>query len=209
MSEAITFTFTFWDLFWLIISSAILMIARAWIAAHYGVQVKGWKDIVEFVFGEGAEGVTNVVPIIREALSKEATMLAVPVPANEENMIELVKSTKYITETLGELVVEVNNLTADNDRIFERLTALEMNKVDKPERAKEEEAELKILMEFMPEQMSESEITQIVEKAISDTGAESMKDIGKVMGQVMPQVKGKADGKLVNEIARGKFTPED
>ena len=58
--------------------------------------------------------------------------------------------------------------------------------------------EIDVLMAYLPEQMSEQEIEALVLEAISETGAESMKDIGKVMAVIMPKTKGKADGKTVN-----------
>jgi uncharacterized protein YqeY len=61
-------------------------------------------------------------------------------------------------------------------------------------------AELKILEEYLPVQLSEAEITQIVADAVRSTGATGRKDMGKVMGALMPQIKGKADGKVVNRI---------
>jgi uncharacterized protein YqeY len=61
-------------------------------------------------------------------------------------------------------------------------------------------AELKILEEYLPAQLSEAEITQIVADAVRSTGATGRKDMGKVMGALMPQIKGKADGKVVNRI---------
>ena len=63
-----------------------------------------------------------------------------------------------------------------------------------------ESAELAVLEEYMPPQMSQEELTQIIQDAISATGATSQQDRGKVMGRVMPQVKGKADGNQVNTI---------
>lgn len=68
-----------------------------------------------------------------------------------------------------------------------------------------EEFEIAIYKEFQPEQMSEEEVTALVEKVIADTGAESKKDMGKVMGGLMPLVKGKADGKLVSKIVGMKL----
>lgn len=62
--------------------------------------------------------------------------------------------------------------------------------------------EIDILMEYLPRQLSEDELDDIIKSAIDEVGAESMKDMGKVMGKVMPQVKGKADGALVNKIAK-------
>ena len=60
--------------------------------------------------------------------------------------------------------------------------------------------EINILMEYMPEQLTEAEIKVLVEEAIAGVGAVSPKDMGKVMGRLMPKVKGKADGKVVNKI---------
>lgn len=69
-----------------------------------------------------------------------------------------------------------------------------------------EEKELKILSQYMPEQMSEEELSGIVEKAIKDANAESMKDFGRIMGQVMKEVKGKASGDLVKNLVREKLS---
>jgi uncharacterized protein YqeY len=61
-------------------------------------------------------------------------------------------------------------------------------------------AELKILEEYLPAQLSEAELRRIVADAIRSTGATGRKDMGKVMGALLPQTKGKADGKVVNRI---------
>ncbi|MEI6610709.1 MAG: GatB/YqeY domain-containing protein [Deltaproteobacteria bacterium] len=62
-----------------------------------------------------------------------------------------------------------------------------------------EEAELKVVQEFMPAQMSDDEVVSIIQKAIAEAGAVSVKDMGKVMKILMPQLTGKADGKMVGE----------
>ncbi|MRR17850.1 MAG: GatB/YqeY domain-containing protein [Deltaproteobacteria bacterium] len=62
-----------------------------------------------------------------------------------------------------------------------------------------EEAELKILQEFMPQQMSDEDVEGIIRKAIAEVGAVSVKDMGKVMKVLMPQITGKADGKAAGE----------
>ena len=62
------------------------------------------------------------------------------------------------------------------------------------------EQELQILADYLPQQLSEEEVQDIVQRAIRETGAESPKDMGRVMGIIMPQVKGRADGKLVNNL---------
>jgi uncharacterized protein YqeY len=62
-----------------------------------------------------------------------------------------------------------------------------------------EEAELKVVQEFMPAQMSDEEVETVIKKTIADAGAVSVKDMGKVMKILMPQLTGKADGKAVGE----------
>lgn len=83
-----------------------------------------------------------------------------------------------------------------------RDAAKEFEKVNRADAADQEKAEIEILMKYMPEQMGEDEIRNIVKKAVEETGAQGMKDIGKVMKILMPQVKGKADGSVVNTIVR-------
>lgn len=68
------------------------------------------------------------------------------------------------------------------------------------------EAELEIVNQYLPEQLSEEEINQVVLNAIENVGATSMQDMGKVMGAVMPKVKGKADGSLVNQIVKKELS---
>ncbi len=64
------------------------------------------------------------------------------------------------------------------------------------------EAEIAVLMPYLPQQLSEAEVRTLVEEAVAASGASSQKDMGKVMGLLMPKVKGRADGKMVNTIVR-------
>ena len=73
---------------------------------------------------------------------------------------------------------------------------------NRPELAEKETAEIKILEVYLPAQLGEQEVRELVAKAVADTGAAGAKDIGKVMGKLMPLVKGKADGGLVNRLVR-------
>jgi uncharacterized protein YqeY len=59
-----------------------------------------------------------------------------------------------------------------------------------------------ILQEFLPAQLSEAELVALVTKAVADSGASSMKEMGAVMKLVTPQTTGRADGKLVSELVR-------
>ena len=73
------------------------------------------------------------------------------------------------------------------------------------ERARGEEAELAVLEEFMPEPLSEDDLEAIIDDAIAENGATSMRDLGRVMADVMPQVAGRADGGMVSQLVREKL----
>jgi uncharacterized protein len=73
------------------------------------------------------------------------------------------------------------------------------------EQAATEEEEREIIEEFMPEPLGEDELEQIVDDAIAETGATSLRDLGRVMADVMPQVAGRADGSAVSQLVREKL----
>ena len=73
------------------------------------------------------------------------------------------------------------------------------------EQAQGEERELAVLEEFMPEPLSEDELEEIVDDAIAENGATSMRDFGRVMADVMPQIAGRADGSTVSQLVREKL----
>ena len=75
----------------------------------------------------------------------------------------------------------------------------------RPEQAEAEERELAVLQEFMPEPLSEEELEEIVDDAIAEVGATSMRDFGRVMADVMPQVSGRADGSVVSQLVKEKL----
>ena len=78
----------------------------------------------------------------------------------------------------------------------------EFRKGGREDLVEQNEAEIAVLMPYLPKQLSEDEIRELVKAAVAQTGASSQKDMGKVMGALMPKVKGRADGKLVNTIVR-------
>ena len=78
----------------------------------------------------------------------------------------------------------------------------EFRKAGRPELLAVLEQEIAILMQYLPEQMSEAEVRALVTQAVADAQAASAKDMGKVMALLMPKVKGRADGKLVNSIVK-------
>jgi uncharacterized protein YqeY len=73
------------------------------------------------------------------------------------------------------------------------------------EQAAQEERELEVIEEFMPEPLGEDELERIVDDAIAETGATSLRDLGRVMADVMPQVSGRADGSTVSQLVREKL----
>jgi uncharacterized protein YqeY len=73
------------------------------------------------------------------------------------------------------------------------------------EQAAKEERELAVIQEFMPEPIGEEELERIIDDAIAETGATSLRDLGRVMADVMPQVAGRADGSAVSQLVREKL----
>jgi len=73
------------------------------------------------------------------------------------------------------------------------------------EQAEDEEYELDVLEEFMPEPLSEEEIEEIIDDVISEVGATSIRDLGRVMAGVMHQVSGRADGSTVSQLVKEKL----
>jgi len=70
------------------------------------------------------------------------------------------------------------------------------------DRATEEEGEVAILSEFLPEQLNPPELERMARAAIAETGASSPADMGRVMGRLVPEVKGRADGRALSELVR-------
>lgn len=77
---------------------------------------------------------------------------------------------------------------------------------DREESALKEEAELKVLEVYLPVQMEVEELTKIVEDTITEVGASSIQDMGKVIGSIMGKVKGRADGGTVSAIVKQKLS---
>ena len=68
--------------------------------------------------------------------------------------------------------------------------------------AVQEEAELAVIRGYLPESLSEDELRALVGEAVTGSGAEGMRDMGKVMGILMPKVRGRADGQIVNRLVK-------
>ncbi len=108
------------------------------------------------------------------------------------NRVEIDRRITLDDAGVTEVVVRQVKDRRDSIRMFE-----EGNRSDL---VAKETADLVILEEYLPPQMSEEEITALVMDVIQQVGAETIRDKGKVMGRLMPQVQGKADGQQVNTI---------
>lgn len=98
---------------------------------------------------------------------------------------------------------EEEELTVLSREMKQRRDSLtEFEKADRTDLAEKVKGEIAIVEKYLPAQLDEAEIRQIVAGAIEKTGASSPKEFGKVMGAVMPQVKSKADGNQVNAIVK-------
>src|SRR4029450_8472847 len=73
------------------------------------------------------------------------------------------------------------------------------------EQADAEDYELEVLGGFMPEPLSGAELEEIIDDAIAENGATSLRDLGRVMADVMPQIAGRADGSEVSQLVREKL----
>ncbi|OGP13484.1 MAG: aspartyl-tRNA amidotransferase [Deltaproteobacteria bacterium GWA2_54_12] len=96
-----------------------------------------------------------------------------------------------------ETIAVISSLVKQRQDSIEQFT--KGNRLDLVEK---ESKELEVLRTYLPPQLSEAEVRDIIKKAVAETGATGQKDMGKLMKVVMPQVKGKADGKMVNDIVK-------
>lgn len=109
--------------------------------------------------------------------------------------------------------VEENADLSDPDvlGVIQKMIKQRQDSIDEAEQAgrtdivESEQAELDVLMTYLPKQLSREEIAAEAEQIIASTGASGMSDMGKVMGPLMDKLKGRADGKLISEVVREKL----
>jgi len=110
----------------------------------------------------------------------------------------------------GYQATEEDILTVTQNQAKQRRDSIEQFKTaNRQELVDKETQELEILNAYLPAQMGEEEITKFVKEAITQTGATSIADMGKLMGALMPKVKGKADGNLVSSIVKKELSPTE
>jgi uncharacterized protein YqeY len=103
----------------------------------------------------------------------------------------------------GKEISEEEELTVLSREVKQRKDSLhEFDKAGREDLVEKIRTELQYVELYMPKQLSEEEVSEIVKQAISETGASSKAEMGKVMAMIMPKVKGKADGSLVNKLVQ-------
>ena len=105
---------------------------------------------------------------------------------------------KIVDETTFQAVIE-------KEAKKRRESIEEFTKANRMDLADKESAELEVLKGYLPEQMSDDELEQMVDDAIAQTAATSPKEMGKVMGVLVPKIAGRADGKLASKLVRDRL----
>lgn len=124
---------------------------------------------------------------------------------------EIRKNSIQMTRAAVLQVEKDSKVTLDDDGVVEiiakevkkRRDALpEFEKSGRQELINALKQEIEVLSKYLPEQLSEHELEEIVKLSITEVGACSVRDIGKVMQDILPRVKGRADGKVINQIVK-------
>lgn len=138
----------------------------------------------------------------------------------QKQIIEAMKARDEIRlSTLRMLSSEIHNFKIDHPEMTEeeelsvvkkeakkRKDAIEAyEKAGNSERAEKEKAELSILQEYLPAEVGSEDLEKLVDEAISETGAQDMSAMGRVIGAVMAKAKGNADGAKVSELVKQKL----
>lgn len=109
------------------------------------------------------------------------------------------------------LVEKTDGITLEDEQVIEILAReikqrkeamLEFEKGNRQDLVDQSKAEIEILLDYLPQQLSEDEIFEIIKQAAVEVGANSIKDMGKVMAAVRPRTVGRADGKLVSQMVK-------
>ncbi|HPI02608.1 MAG: glutamyl-tRNA(Gln) amidotransferase subunit E [Candidatus Aerophobetes bacterium ADurb.Bin490] len=133
---------------------------------------------------------------LKEAMkAKDETKTAVIRQIKTAVMNAEIKSKKEMTD--DDIVSVIFSLSKAHNESIESFT-----KGNRPELAEKEKQELEIIMSYLPKQLTDDELREIVKETIAAVNAQSAKEMGKVMGAVMPKVKGRADGTKIGVIVK-------
>lgn len=133
---------------------------------------------------------------LKSAMKNKDTIRKNVVQMVRAGVLQIEKDKKITLDDEGVLDVIAKQLKQRRDSLPD------YEKSGREDLISELKSEMDVLMEYLPQQLTREELEAIVKEAVSETGASSMKDMGKVMAAVMPKTKGRADGKVINEIAK-------
>ena len=143
---------------------------------------------------------------LKEQLTEDmkAAMKAKEAGKQELSVIRMVRSAVRQIEIDGKKELDDNGvIDIISKEVKMRKDSIdEFRKGDREDLVAQNEAEIAVLMKYLPQQLTEDEVRSLVKEAVAASGASSAKEMGKVMAVLMPKVKGRADGKLVNTVVR-------
>lgn len=124
-----------------------------------------------------------------------------PIADEAERDKQLAEIAKLVPLTDEE---QLSVLTAEVKR--RRETIADAEKAGRADLGTREQAELEVVLGYLPKQMSREEVVAAAQAIVAEVGAKGPQDTGKVMGKLMPQLKGKADGKMISEVVKELLT---
>ena len=139
---------------------------------------------------------------LKTAMKEKDTLKKDTVQLIRSGILQFEKDNKVELDDEGVMEIITKQLKSRRDSLPDFIKSGREDLIEKLNK------EIEILLSYLPEQLSEDEIAKIVEEAIAETGAASIKEMGKVMGIVNPKLKGRADmkvvGALVKKLLQGK-----
>lgn len=136
----------------------------------------------------------SVLRMLMASISNKEKEKRAKLSKNEQDPEKLGELSQLTEEEITEVIVSETKKRKDSIEQY--------GQANRDDLVQQEQKEMEILMEYMPEQMDEEAVRKIIKGKISELGAEGSRDMGKVMGAIMPQLKGKADGGMVNKIVQ-------
>ena len=148
------------------------------------------------------------MPSIKERLQEDWKNAVKAKVKFRSNVISTAKSAILLVEKTNNIKVEdAQAIEILSKEVKQRREAMiEFEKGNRQDLVDENKAEIEILLEYLPQQLSEEEIKKIILESATEVGANSIKDMGKVMSIVRPKIVGRADGKLVSALVKEYLT---
>jgi hypothetical protein len=144
---------------------------------------------------------------LKERLQSETTAAMRSGDSLRRDTLRMVQNSAYnLEKKSGKPLTDEELLAVVSREVKTRRESVEaFRKGNREDLATKEEAEIAILGAFLPEQLGEAEIRDLIDQAVKATGAETPRDLGKVMGWLAPHTRGRADGKLVSTLVAARL----